>query len=345
MNTSDGGQSSVTTSDIILSVVMAPVFLFFYTFVLAILIMDRKAFRNPYYSLTMGLGLCQMAMLLRYVYTFIISYNGFYVFGEIFDNFMGTLAWSVGWHSVLTYQIFICLNRFVAIIFYDRYRRLFTRNITAALVAFCYTSGVLTVGPLLFRHKIRYDFKLKYNLLVPEDESTNRFYFFDMIFTIFAGCTVVVLYFTAIIFTKYKLRRPSMSVSRLRNGFMKEVKLMSEGFLVALTLVCQEVTFYFKMDTVITLTLMLLHAGMTPFIYLTLDQKLRKYFFAYLQCQCGKKAFAFVELNSIRRFSSSQRTNYGVWITTQWYCTCALAVPRMCNNETVHDINGTIRLK
>lgn len=307
---SDVVQSTVTVSDIILSVVLAPIFLFFYTFVLMILIVDRKAFRNPYYSLTMGLGLCQMAMLLRYVYTFMISYNGFYVFGEIFDNFMGTLAWSIGWHSVLTYQIFICLNRFVAIIFYDRYRRLFTQNLTGILVAFCYVSGVLTVGPLLFRHQIHYDLILKYNLFIPNDESIAKFFDFDMIFTIFAGCTVVLLYSTAIIFTKYKLRRPSMSLSRWRSGFLKEVKLMSEGFLVALTLVCQELTFYLNVNTTVTLTFMLLHAGITPFIYLTLDQKLRKYFVAYLRCRCRSKYLA--ELTSIRRHSSSRRTHYHV---------------------------------
>lgn len=274
-------------SDIILSGILAPIFLVLYIFVLVIIVKEWKQFRNPYYAMAVGLGLCQIVMLIRFIYAFIISYNRRYVFGEQFDSFMATMAWSVGWHSVLTYQIFICLNRFVAIIFFDKYRSIFSRNLTLVVVVFCYFSGLITLGPMLVTHKMKYDFDSRMNLLVPQDKETELFYFLDVVYACLTGVSVILLYATAIAVTKYKLKH--LNVSSNRSGFIKEVKMMAQGFLVALTLICQEVNFYLHWNTVVTLTFMLLHSGMTPLIYLALDNKLRKYFLAYIRCNFRKE--------------------------------------------------------
>lgn len=277
----------VTFSDVVLGLFLAPIFLFVYLFLLFVLLVERKHFRKPYYYMTIGLGFCHTTMLFRYVYSFIISLHRGYLFGEFFDGFMAAMAWSVGWHSVLTYQIFIGVNRFVAVVFYEKYKTIFTSNFTLFLVVICYASGLFSIAPLLVNHRMKYDFVKKYNVFVPDSDSVRSFYCFDLVYACFAGCTVFILYVVAISVTKYKLKHLNFNLSR--TAFIKEVKLMMEGFLVALTLVCQEVTFYFEFNTVITLTFMLLHSGMTPFIYLSLDRKLRKYFLSYTRCECRKR--------------------------------------------------------
>lgn len=291
MNTTElDNKHELLISDIILSGILAPIFLLLYIFVLFIIVKEWKQFQNPYYSMTVGLGLCQIVMLIRFIYTLIISYHQSYIMGETFDSFMATMAWSVGWHSVLTYQIFICLNRFVAIIFYDKYRYIFTKKLTAFVVVFSYVSGLITLGPLLIKHKVKYDFDSRMNLLVPQDKVTEMFYFLDVVFACLAGSTVLILYATAIFVTKRKLKQFRHSSStHNRSGFMKEVKMMAQGFMVALTLVCQEVNFYLNLNTVVTLTFMLLHSGITPLIYLALDDKLKKFFVAYCRCDFKKQ--------------------------------------------------------
>lgn len=279
----------ISPSDVILSLFLAPIFLVFYIFVLTVIILERKHFRKPYYFMTLGLGFCHTTMLFRYIYTFFITFHRGYIFGEHFDCFMAVTAWSIGWHSVLAYQICIGLNRFIAVVLYERYQRIFTLKFSMILVIICYISGYMTVVPLLATHKMKYDFRTKYNVFVPNDHAVKLFYGFDLIYSCFSGVTVFVLYVVAISVTKYKLKHFNFNVSR--TAFMKEVKLMMEGFLVCLTLVCQEVTFYFEFSTVITLTFMLLHSGMTPFIYLSLDKKLRKYFLLYTRCECRKLVY------------------------------------------------------
>uniref|UniRef100_A0A915K6U2 G protein-coupled receptor n=1 Tax=Romanomermis culicivorax TaxID=13658 RepID=A0A915K6U2_ROMCU len=110
----------VSVYEIIFGAVLSPILFVFYCSILWTLLINRRVFHNPYYKLTVGLGFCHLAMLTRYFYTFWVAYASDYILGSIFDSIMATVAWSLGWHSVITYHVIICINRFVAIMLYDR---------------------------------------------------------------------------------------------------------------------------------------------------------------------------------------------------------------------------------
>lgn len=150
-NTSSGNGSSptckISTIYWILQFGLLPPLMFLYALILFVIFRNKSAFKNSYFTLILSLGLSDFVILI-YLYHgfFCCLFRGNYL-GVTVDAILTFTLTSLWWFNGLYLNVFISINRFVAIALFAKYKQIWTLNKTRIVAVSCAVLGVLSTIP------------------------------------------------------------------------------------------------------------------------------------------------------------------------------------------------------
>jgi len=113
-------------------------FLLFYLFVLGVMFADKSHFSSAYYRIVEALGVTDLCILAS-VFIFELTYDGVLTRNEMVILYMRTvsdrLGDGLGYFPNLFMNVLIACNRFVAIVLFQSYKRMFSRKRTLVYIA------------------------------------------------------------------------------------------------------------------------------------------------------------------------------------------------------------------
>lgn len=236
-----------------------PILIALYVIILVIIYKYKSSdFQNSYFILITGLGMADLISLTIFLYDFIWCFCDNTKLVTV-DKITKFLYGGIGWYCSIYLNVFIALNRFVAIAFYSYYKRIWTRIRTKIIVTFCFISGLITNTIAVV---------LKKYAVVPEESLR----IFDM--TLSCGLAIVIV-LTYIISVGTSIVRMKSFIGA-KGKYIREVKMLIQGIYLAVMLIFADVTFWFPFsDTQMLEITLILSAGSNPIIYLALDARLR----------------------------------------------------------------------
>lgn len=260
-----------------------------YLVVLYLMLTNWSEFKNSYYVLILGLSISDLAMLLYTLYGYLYDLIGYPYLGSFINTVLSfVFYWVLGTYSTQIYCIFLSTNRFFAVVFFLLYRQKFSMKVSLWLIAINVTCSFAIVSPLLMYFKILYVPKFKVAFFEPTSRDRNNycgtyavaqigFTLFDQTFSyLVAGCSMA-LYLFAVCYSIFKLK--SYSNSNLRSSYVKEMKMMFQGFAIGLLLCTATFAHYVAplyQLSVLSRFANMFFCGLNPVIYLALDRNLRQ---------------------------------------------------------------------
>lgn len=283
----------------IIQTVIYPILFSAYILVLYVIIKFRSEFKNSYFTLVVALGVADIITLLYMLHGFICCLLNSNYLGINFDLALTYVYDSIGWYTAFYLNIFLSLNRLIAIAMYSRYKQIWTNNRTIAVVIFCYILGFITNIPYLVLTRLMFSLEDKRDMPTVEINS-EAFEYFDLISGCSEGVFIFIVYLLSMVLSVIRIQK----LSGIRKQYMREVKMLIQGMIIAAGLIFLEIMYYFPclgdMSFVIPA---IMATGFNPIIYITLDYKLRAKVFSLLKI---KKQTGVVSIINLPTFTKVQ---------------------------------------
>lgn len=281
----EGNNTTVTFTLIVIETYILIPFYFFWscTYILLFLFyaFHPQDLSSPYYIIVKGLALCDVLQLLSITYNSLYEHTNYtylsYLFGEILDMVFVTLQFSSEFSSY-AFHLSLSINRFVAIVYFHRYKQIFNQKVTYSLVLLCFGFGFLTFCPTVM---------LKLFHFYPY----HKFWFFqgiypyDIMDKIFSRTTSILITFISCFACVYSFFKLAKIVNH-RTLYKLEIKMLIQSILMSLILVIEDLAFYLQEDnipSVMTRFSYFIYAGVNPVIILSMDKNVRKHLLIQLK--------------------------------------------------------------
>lgn len=255
-------QCEISTTYWIFQIIVYPTLLILYCIVVYILCKYRTTdFKNSYFTLILALAFGDMISFVMFTYDFFDCYYQ--------NNFEGVLAavvdalyYSFGWWNIIFLNIAVSLNRFTAIVYFSRYRQVWTEPRTKLVVALCV---ILSLIPATSHMLIVYGFPA----YVYVEKMT------DIVFS--CGITVIILlaiYFPSAVLSVVRMKK----LVGVKVKYNREIKMLIQGIFIVTMLIIVDISYWLDIERETNDMLFLLSSGLNPIIYLALDSRLRRKF-------------------------------------------------------------------
>lgn len=234
--------------------------LLFYIFILSIMLRDKTNFSSAYYRIVIGIGFSDITVLIS-VLVFNITYDGFVTnnhqivfYVRIFSDRIGD---GIGYFPNLILNVLIALNRFVAIILFQRYKTIFSKYRTRLYILASFITGCLISGLFYFLF-------------------TDIYQTLDGILTFCSIGVSFTAYGIALIHSYIRIKSTDAAG---KNKLYREIKMTCQALVFGSMLLIMEVT-YLETSTDLDYNpifsmVYILYAGLNPVINLCFDKWLR----------------------------------------------------------------------
>lgn len=272
----------------------------FYCFTFFVYIKYSKLFSNPYYELIKGLAVADILQIVQIIYS---SMYGIYINpnfvdtepGQIVDLLLTVVQYS-GTYSAYAFHMSITINRFVAVIFFQRYKQIYTKRNTIILFAFCITLGFVAFSPDLIMKFIHFEPYVRYWFY----SSPHPFQYIDAVFSRITTVTLVALSSFACCVSWFKLKR--MAVGN-RASYKMEIKMLIQSIFISFMLIVKDFVFSFGghfLPVSFSRFLYFASCATNPIVILIMDNSMAKFF----KTQIGK-ILCFRSSNSIKQLPTT----------------------------------------
>lgn len=254
----------------IIQTVICPISYILYIMVLYTIFRYRE-FTNTYYTLVLALGVADMITNIYVVHAFICCLFGYNYLGIFADRIITFLFASTGWYFGIYLNLFISLNRFVAIVFFVRYKQLWTNFRTKIFIFICLVMGLLTASPYTLLTTI-YSVPGKTTSFQGSEKLAEIMTTFDFISSTGPAVIFLILYTTSVVFSVVRMR----NFVGVKSKYVREIKMMIQGILIGAMIIIVDILSHTpaigEMSWVLPTVLM---TGLNPIIYIALDSRIR----------------------------------------------------------------------
>lgn len=270
--------------------------LILYFLVLLVIILYKREFKNPYYSLVLSLGITDIVSLLYILHGFICCLVGGNYFGTSYDIGFTYLYNSCGWYSALFLNLSISINRFSAIAFFSQYKEIWTVKRIRCILLFSFVNGLLIELPVVLLAPEIYNVEEKVPTSIGRTaELTQIMDRVNLIFSIGLVAILILIYSVTVCLSVLRKKKFIGNIGK----FIIDIKMLVQAMIVGILLIIAEVAYYFPIFNELSFVIFsILSTGFNPVIFLALDTKLRKMLSIFLKIHKDTTNDIIVIINS-----------------------------------------------
>lgn len=257
----------------IIGTTICPASIILYCLILYVIRKFPADFKNPYFTIIIGLSIADIVALLYAIHSFICCLTGSNYLGITIDKVFTFLYAAIGWYGGLHLVMLITINRLVAITMYLRYTSIFTVKVAKILVFIGITLAVLPSIPYPIVGTNIFIIARISPGFVEINQGTENVLFMDLIYGTAIGVVVISTHIICGILCIIKRR----GMTSIKAAYTQEIKLLLQGTFIGSMLVVNTVTTFFPIGELSWVIGVILVSGLNPVVYVITDSNLRQH--------------------------------------------------------------------